>query len=203
MYTSSLGGVMSRPAAAMGSPSYYSGTQIAAWANGSARPTTVTLAASMIGGERLFAFVDCKDATAANWPFASGSVIDDTRDWRKRYWKWSLSANGAGGATFPHEPGASTSLIPSATNSIAASGFVEGHAQSFVDDSATLSGAPASSSIIAYATHSTLATLNTGSTFAIYVDQSTGNLKLYASSSPSPTSKFFVEIWATSQLPNP
>jgi hypothetical protein len=110
-----------RPASAPGA---------SAW--GAARPPTF-LPPSMIGTETLLIPIDVADANPANWPIASGGVIDDSRDWRGRVFDWRAFVSEGTGSAFAWDasPGV-TVLAPSATQ---APRFAAGCGQSFRADS--------------------------------------------------------------------
>lgn len=96
------GAHVSRPASAnLGTA--FSAAQLAAWANGGAKPN-YTLPSTMVGEETIWLAIDCSDASSANWSHADLAALDNSRDWRNRVFKWevwsTVGAVGAGGFSF-------------------------------------------------------------------------------------------------------
>lgn len=61
----------------------------------------VYLPPTMSGGESLLIAVDLSDASSANWSHASGAIIDSSRDWRRRMFKWMVGIGKGSDAQFP------------------------------------------------------------------------------------------------------
>ncbi len=110
------GGIHARPADGNNdAAATYSQTGHFAWAAGSAgtRPPPF-IPPDMVGGECIFAEIDCIDASSANWSHADGAIVDQSIDWRNRfilcfaYVSTGLSplatdtSNGVGGVKTPN-----------------------------------------------------------------------------------------------------
>jgi hypothetical protein len=80
------------------------------WAINGIRPSTY-LPPTMIGKEELVIAIDLESP-----PFShtSGAIIDDTRDWSDRLFKWTAYAQSSGVPRFVWEQGDSPDIVPSA-----------------------------------------------------------------------------------------
>lgn len=106
------------------------------------------LPSTMVGGEQRIILIQNHLSPASH---ADGDVVDDSCDWRFRYFKWSIfakSGNTTAAAFASDRQATGTALVPSAWGAAAASsgGFgtftLTGMGQSFVDDSSGVLSTP-------------------------------------------------------------
>lgn len=172
-------------------------TSVPAWANNStssisARPNTY-MPPDMIGMETLWGAIDLSGAVPGSWSHQSLTNVDTSRDWRNRIFRvmWMAQPPTGSGGHFSWDRAAGATSFGPRTDVVAGTSFAqalhtfEGFGQSFIVDGANLPGSPpASSSIVSLVTHTQLTNVDagvTGAACALYVDQSTGNLRVYIS----------------------
>lgn len=154
---------------------------------------------NMAGGKQLLVPIDVSDASSANWSHASGAVVDDSVDWRRRVFRWSVygvnrvaqaNAQLAWGASAPQSYcvpwGADAPVGAAAANSQT---FSLG--QSFQDDSPT-TGTGVASGAVAYIPAARTNMLNAGAV-CLYVDYADGKLKLFVLGAPRSVLFFWID----------
>jgi hypothetical protein len=160
-----------------------SAAQLAAWANGSHRPGHHA-PASMVGAESRIIMLDLLDASSSNWSHASDGIVDDSIDWRNRFFKWRAYAD-TGTASFVSDPGAGViGRVPVADGSVPGSTNASGVGQSFADDvAASKRGA------LYVAQTGNMTVLAGATTVRLYVDATDGALRVLVSGAP------LVKLW--------
>lgn len=194
-------------------------TALNSWASSGVRPS-VYIPPNCLGSEKLIVALDFSDASSANWSHAQYAVIDDSRDWRKHlFHSWAQACNTAVAGTQAFSwVGAGAPNLPSATDTLPISMSC---GQSFQTDLTvgssggsgfgTFSG-PNNGRIAAryyLATSNGSTTVgdpwrldsNAAFAFAIYVDGSTGELKLFYGTGIS-RSIVFVHLEAIGPMPS-
>ena len=170
-----MGGTVLTPAAA------------AAWANGGYKPRAL-LPSTWVGGEKMLVTMNLSGGTPSNWSHQNGSVVDDSIDWRYRWFRTSAMANGptGTGSHFPWDKNsANTQLMSPAFSEVATTFTMTGlvaweMGQSFQNDAQYLpSGGIAAGGVVCYFTESQLAILGSTSPDGVgmYVDYADGKLK--------------------------
>lgn len=71
---------------------------IHAWGLGT-RPE-IYLPSTMVGEEVLYIALNLQDASSSNWSQLDGTIVDDSRDWRKRIFSWSAQVMTGTSARF-------------------------------------------------------------------------------------------------------
>lgn len=191
--STAFGAVVARPPNRLSSA--LSSALMQTWGASGTRPT-MALPCTRTGGVRMsFPF----DATTATPPILDGAVLDDSMDWRGR--TFTVKCSGRAGATqFATQHGAASGAIPQAGGG-AVSTTQEG--QSSEDDSAAVLGVGSrNAGVVFFAANAQLSLVNAGpNAIGLYVDLSTGALKLYYLGTPGQLLLFTVE--ATGALDNP
>jgi hypothetical protein len=186
------GGLRCRPASSNADQSD------AAWNNAyvglvASRPA-IYLPRSMGGVEVIFVEIDCSDSTSANWSHADHGVVDDSADWRNRFFLSFASASSylALPNVWANDPGgAGTICLPDQVPAFPVFG------QSFADGDGIAAGP-----IIYSVTSTTLPSQWTGSGFVtLYVDLSDGKLKVHLGGTGAQGRVFFM-VFATGAFPN-
>lgn len=87
---------------------------ILAWTGTTATRPGLYMPPSMSGSDGLLVAIDAGNASSANWSHADGAVVDDSRDWRDRAWRWSAMIGAGGGVPgrFPWSGSVGTMLSP-------------------------------------------------------------------------------------------
>ena len=176
--------------------------QIATWGSTGTRPGWF-LPPDMMGGDGCLIPLDMFDASQANWNFADGAVVDDSRDWRNRMFKWQLHYSANKFASDPTNGG--TVAVPAGYVNSGGStkNLVSGLGQSFLADSShtAIPGGPWAT--VAYIDSTIVGTSNlpSGSGFGLFVDLATGNLILKALGT-SPGVRALLWIEASAPMPN-
>lgn len=167
------------------------------WGSSGTRPPTF-LPTSMVGMECMPILLDLY-----NSKHASGDVIDNSRDWRNRYFLWFLQAGGGGSLTFPSKGAGTASSVLSFFAAASAGGTASvsaswGMGQSFQVDASLV----ASTRTVMYLGGADQNyQITSPDKLGLYVDAS-GNLKLYASGTTATNVGLFVWLFATAQMPN-
>lgn len=182
-----------RGAATVGPMSESTGTAIATaaldgsgdtWGSTGARPT-VALPASMKGEKRRLFLLDATPIAASAFPFGDTSIIDKSIDWRNRYIEWFVHA-GPSNFRFASDPLAigTTLLVPSTQLETYGTNVLTGMGQSFIDDGTTLLGSGHAGGVVLSLINSKLSVVAAGALIALYVDLTTGYLRLAYSGTP-------------------
>jgi len=191
-----------------------SAASLAAWGAGGRRPSFL-LSPEMVGGESRIVAIDFSSPSSPSHPGAL-AIVDDSRDWRKRLFRWTCFAYGPAAATSnqidfvwagpslwsgSHPP----KFVPNASAVGVGQDIQWGFGQSFVADVLLGSFAGALAMLVnppsASNPPSQLAQI--GETIGLIVDLNDGKLKLYLrSSTPYPPFMLFVWIDATAPFPN-
>ena len=157
---------------------------------------------TMVGGDSRLIALDLWDANSANWSHASGSVVDDSCDWRKRAFRSLVVAVGGqvgqdafawdrqmANGVFDTIPGAGTTPL-----------WTVG--QTFVSEVWAI---PGNMGLALYVDPARLANLAPKSSVALYADAQ-GALRLGVSTvgvnNASPACRLFIWLEATAPFPN-
>ena len=65
------------------------GNGVLKWTGTSASRPGLYMPPTMTGGEQIIVLVDLGNASSANWSHQTGAVIDNSVDWRNRFFKWT------------------------------------------------------------------------------------------------------------------
>lgn len=147
------------------------------WGN-STRPI-VALPATMVGGVSRWGLLDLSAAQGSAFPFDDTAVLDDSIDWRKRFFKVTAHASNSS-FPFASAPAASAAAYaPTAFATTMGGNVLIAVGQSFRDDSFHTFGVARTAGAIFFASSSTLTQLAGGSQVGLYVDLTTGALRLF------------------------
>jgi hypothetical protein len=169
------------------SNSVLSAAAVAAWANTGTR-TNHCIPSTLVGSEAIQFGLDVSSSTSSNWSHAAtNALVDNSRDWRKRAFKWSAQfiGSGGGGALFAWN-GGSSAPIGSVTFSVA-HGFGQSHV---IDGGGT-------ASLVARLTPGLLSDMAVTTQIDIFVDQATGQMFCTTSGIP----KGLLYIWIEASAP--
>jgi hypothetical protein len=165
-----------------------------AWGGGGGRPGPV-LPPTMSGANGLLVALDVQ-GLAPSWSHASGGLVDDSRDWRNRVWRWHAMVSTLAAALFPWDRGGSAQHVVQATGNNPAFGF----GQSFVPDQTLVTPPlPLPGSLVALLTPQN-AGLAANSYIALAVDPTTGSLFVFINGTPGV--RAFLWLEASGQFPN-
>lgn len=173
-----------------------------AWGLGGGRPGPV-MPPTMSGCESRMVAIDVQAPASANWSHQSGSVVDDSRDWRNRAWRWLAIYNSNANQLFPWDRG--NALQPRVLSALggAAAGMSTafGFGQSFMPDSlGTLRFQVNPTFAVPMVALLTIAGQQQATNVALYVDMTTGNLCVFVTGTPGVRCFFWLE--ASGQFPN-
>jgi hypothetical protein len=173
-----------------------------AWGSGGGRPGPV-MPPTMSGCEGRLIAIDAQAAASANWSHQSGGVVDDSRDWRNRVFRWHAIVNPSAQAVFPWDHSAAPpARAIGATGAGAQSPFQAfGFGQSFAPDGQTMCvpPLPMTAPVAAQVTPGN-ANLPAQTYIALAVDPSSGALKVFINGAPGVRCFFWLE--ASGQFPN-
>ena len=172
------------------------------WGSGGARPGPV-MPPTMSGCESRLIAIDVQAAASANWSHQHESVVDDSRDWRNRVFRWFAIVNPSAPALFPWDhAGAVPARVVAATGAAASGGWMAfGFGQSFVPDGQVMCVPPLSLNFPVVAQVNALnATLPASDYVALAVDPQSGALKVFISGVPGVRAFFWID--ASGQYPN-
>ncbi len=195
----STGTTSLRPASSNSEPAVGA---IAAWADaGPGGRTDYYVPSSMVGGRSLFCCFNLMHASdPTQWSHQTGSIVDDSIDWRFRYFRWSISASGNVSDLFPHERGGS-SFSGSFITGVPAPGVsaADGMGQSFFDNHGL--GYTTEGGTILLVSNANLSQVDAGSTGVhLYVDPITGFMKIDVGGFPQV--RLFVWLDSTAPFEN-
>ena len=150
---------------------------------------------TMTGGDEVLVALDLLTAIAPHYSHVSGDIVDDSRDWTKRVWTWQMCAVGGGSSpTFPWVKSSIAPFVPAETAIVGAGGAASGFGQSMVQDySASKAG-------VLHVTPTQLTGMAATSTIDLYVDLTTGALKIDYTNAPN--IKGFIWLRASGQFGN-
>jgi len=170
----------------------------AAWAAAASRASGAPafLPSTMGGAQGLLVAIDLLSAPKSH---ASGDVIDDSIDWRNRVFFVTVAANMSGG--FPWN-GVAANPIPqpiASPNTLDSTKQMQ-MGQSFWDDTSTVIGGSIGGCVM-HLEPTNMAVMTGGSKAVLYVDATTGALRVAYSGNPG--IKLFAWIEATAPYDNP
>lgn len=168
---------------------------------------------TMSGIEALVIAIDVGNASSANWSHQHGAIVDDSRDWRYRLFRWTAGV-GIGATAYGQFPwnqsGISSVLLPGV---VGASAVMPGYSPGTVTTASGLgaSGPGGTTQSVAslYATGAAAAAtpaaganvctnvMPSGTGVYLYVDSSTGALKLGVTGVPLVSVIFWIEATAS------
>ena len=201
---SMLGGAECRPA--NGNTDADAGIDVAGRQNGpngtaagATRPSTY-LPRTMVGSVKRYVLVQLALSPASH---SDGDIVDDSIDWRYRFFDWkfqSKAGNTSADSFVSDRSGTGAALIPTADyTTVPDSGW--GFGQSFIDDSASFVGIPASSAVVMSISSNVYTSLGgANKSVELYVDMTTGALKISLNASPS--AQIFIVVEASGQYSN-
>jgi hypothetical protein len=175
-----------------------------AWGSGGGRPGPV-LPPTMSGCEGRLVAIDALAASSANWSHQPGSLVDDSRDWRNRIFRWFAAVNSNAAEFFPWDRNGAAG-VPRAFGAYAnlwvAGGMAFGFGQSFQPD-----GYPSIPFPVPITQVSTVASIDAANAqippstnIVLYVDMNTGHMCIMIVGQPAV--RCFLWIEATGQFPN-
>jgi hypothetical protein len=174
-----------------------------AWGNGGPRPGPV-IPPTMTGCEGRLIAIDVQAATSASWSHQPGSVVDDSRDWRNRIFRWFAVVNTNATWLYPWDRSSSQAARAfGATGTIwQGGGMAFGFGQSFVADSLGTIKYPVPTEAMPMAAQLSQTNVNlpAGTNLVLYVDTGTGNLAVAITGAPGVRCFFWLE--ASGQFPN-
>jgi hypothetical protein len=173
-----------------------------AWGSSGPRPGPV-MPPTMSGCEGRLIAIDAQAAASANWSHQSGGVVDDSRDWRNRIFRWHAIVNPSAQAIFPWDrSGSPPARAIGATGAGTQTPFQAfGFGQSFTPDGATECVPPlAMTAPVAAQVTPNNANLPVQTYIALAVDPSSGALKVFINGTPGVRCFFWLE--ATGPYPN-
>lgn len=180
------------------------------WGFTGSRPN-VYMPPSMTGGEVRYIALDLKDASSVNWSQPDASIVDDTLDWRNRFFTWHAFTSTAN--TFPWQTSPSTGGLLTVGLSIgdgtadrpfcnSTSSFqAVGCGQSFFDDHTTISGMTTNTGQVCWLSQNNVGGSITSAKVILYVDLADGKLK-FTSLATTPLCGVFIRLTASSQYGN-
>lgn len=156
-----------------------------AWTTAGVRPPA-HLPSTMVGGESLLIALDLTTGSASH---ATGDVIDASRDWRNRLFRfWIYAKSATGVPKFPWQSGAASPMVPEAlAGAVIGDTFTTGMGQSFK-----------SARLAAYADAAAMSELAAG--VAVLVN-ALGELELYLPTG-APNAKVLIWLDASAQFAN-
>jgi hypothetical protein len=80
------------------------------WSGSSATRPGLYLPPSMSGSESLIIEIDLGNASSANWSHQNADIVDNSRDWRNRFWRWHAHV-GSGATNAGKFPGGAATVI--------------------------------------------------------------------------------------------
>jgi hypothetical protein len=167
-----------------------SSTKLSAWANSGVRPNFV-LPSTMIGEETIWIALDCTDGSTANWSHLDNGIVDNSRDWRNRIFSWTAVA-GTGQYAWAVLGGSMANEIPAGDASTIGSRISFGFGESFNTSS--------SQRPVALINSTNMSILTNGSA-QLYVDPTTGELKIDIIAGPM-SHKLLIKLSATAPFHN-
>lgn len=161
------------------------------WSATASHRPPVFMPPDWVGGDEVLVEVDALDASSANWSHNTGDVVDNSIDWRNRVITTDVQV---GNNDFANNPlAASATRLPNAawqTDHQMASTFA-----------ADLSPTVTSGSLVATETHGLNGSVASGATVLLYVDMTTGALRIWFNST-APLARFIYWIRASAPFPN-
>lgn len=182
---------------AMVSNSATVGTQ---WGNTGTRPLWLMSPMMGAGGKNLIVTLDATGAANA-WNIPDAGIVDNSIDWRNRYFLVMTAFGIAANFTFAQAHGlaAQSQAIPSLTTNAGDLFFATG--QSFIaDDNAALGITTRNGAVIAICNNARASGWTAATVAALYVDTTTGVLKMYGTGTPARKAAFYV--FASGQMEN-
>jgi hypothetical protein len=178
--------------------SVLSAAAIAAWGTSGTRPGHL-IPATMVGSEGIFAAIDMTAGSSVNWSHsATNGLIDGSRDWRYRVFRWqAIFQPATGSPLFAWNVPSGNQVMPSGRIVYGAYGSTRrsGAGQSFSADET--GGILAS---ILSVSPGDFVDMNAASIIAIDVNMSTGQMLLNVTNAP--VGRLFVWIDATAPYTN-
>jgi len=158
----------------------------------------------MSGCEGRLIAIDVQAAASASWSHQPGSVVDDSRDWRNRIFRWFAVVNSNANQLYPWDRGnALAARAFGATGTTwQGGGMAFGFGQSFVADSAGVIKFPVATLAMPMVAQLSQANVNlpAGTNVVLYVDTNTGNLAVAITGQPGV--RCFLWLEASGQFPN-
>ena len=162
---------------------------------------------TMGGVESIQLAIDVLSASSASWNIATGQVVDDTIDWRNRTFVINACAQGAsspGSTTFAWgvantDTTSTHNLVPCRLGgSTAGAQSTVIMSQSMTNDS--VGGIGVTGPLIAVLDNSRMSSVDVGGYLALWVDPSTGALKVAVSGTPKVM--YYIWVQASGQMSN-
>lgn len=170
-------------------------SQAFGWGSGGGRPGPV-MPPTMSGCEARFVAIDVQAPASANWSHQHMSVVDDSRDWRNRLWRWFAMVTTNAQALYPWDRGNALLVRAVAANGnvMQAGGMAFGFGQSFVADGQNICVPPLSTNacVVAQLTQQN-AGLPANEYVALAVDPTSGALRVFIDGTPGVRCFFWLE----------
>lgn len=173
------------------------------WGSAGGRPGPV-LPPTMSGSAGLHVAIDVLAQASANWSHQPGSIVDDSRDWRNRIWRWFAVVNTNAQVLFPWDRSNALPprVIAATGTTLQGGGMAFGFGQSFVADSLGVIKFPVQTLAMPMVAQLSVqnANLPQGTNVVLYVDMTSGALCIAITGTPSIRAFFWLE--ASGQFPN-
>lgn len=167
------------------------------WGAGATRPAFFMSPMMGVGGKSLLVSLDAVGA-AATWNIPDAGVLDQSIDWRRRVFLSTLVFDASASVVFAFN--GATNAIPG-QNMVLANTLVQ-PGQSFLSDDNAVLGITTRNGAVVVRVNNTLSANWTAATVAaVYVDMTTGALKVYGTGTPA--RRAFIWIQASGQMDNP
>jgi hypothetical protein len=166
------------------------------WATAGTRPPAY-MPSLMQGAEVRLIPIDVR--TGGSFSHASGSVVDDSVDWRKRAFFWIANVY-ASTSKFAWEPAATVPVPVSVPGASAGVNDAFGSGQSIRNDDVGNTGA-ANAGRVCELAPAKLTAMTAATEVTLYVDDADGKMKVYINGTPGV--KMFIWVFASAPFPNP
>jgi len=200
-------GIAMRPANSLytAGGSTLTNARVQTWGSAGTRPSSF-LPPDMTGGESLIVPLDLTDASQSNWSHADGVVVDNSRDWRWRFFRWSLYMQTGVKLASDSNGSFDSASVPCGgkTDVSDPDKMMVGLGQSFTRDSAivtSISSDPDPYHTVAYVDQASDASLPSGSGFGLFVRWTDGAL-VFKSLTNSPLRSVFIWVDASAPMAN-
>lgn len=177
------------------------GNGVLAWDGTAGARPGLYMPPSMNGAEQIITILDLADASSANWSHQTGDVVDDSVDWRNRFFRWAAQA-ADNDTPVPWKQGAGSTPVPAAIVSpnpgVAMLGTwcdQIGLGQSFMNDDA-IAATHAHVAVLASAGNVPNTVMVAGTIIDLYVDLTTGKLHVKVTGVPRCSVFFWIEASA-------
>lgn len=163
------------------------------WASSGTRPSYF-IPSEMTGTESRVVFMGLADPSSANWSHLDATVVDDSIDWRNRFFKVTCKLNST------NVPSVWSTGVASGSVPRSGQALVTDLGQSIYDDLSSFYTTTNHGGVVCYFDHSSNTVIASTMGLGLYVDQTTGALMALINGAPAVNAFFWVE--ATAAYPN-